>query len=60
MSDPKPAGPPLPLGIFAAAVALLSFLTFLPALDAGFVNWDDEYNFVNNKNYRGLGPALLK
>ncbi len=60
MSDPKPAGTPLPLGIFAAAVALLSFLTFLPALEAGFVNWDDEVNFVNNKNYRGLGPAQLK
>ena len=50
MSDPKPGGKPLPLWAFAAAAAALSFLAFLPALQAGFVNWDDEVNFVNNKN----------
>jgi len=59
MSDPKAVGNPLPLWAFAAAAASLSFLAFLPALQAGFVNWDDEVNFVNNKNYRGFGAAQL-
>jgi tetratricopeptide (TPR) repeat protein len=60
MSVTKPAGRLLPMGILAVAVALLSFLAFLPALQAGFVNWDDEVNFANNKNYRGLGPTQLR
>jgi Tfp pilus assembly protein PilF len=45
----------LPCLIFAAA-----FVTFLPALSADFVNWDDYDNVVNNTNVRGLGPAQLR
>lgn len=41
-------------------VALLSVLAFLPALDAGFVNWDDEVSFLKNKDYRGLGWAQFR
>ncbi len=41
-------------------VALLTILVFLPALDNGFVAWDDDKNFLNNPDYRGLGPANLK
>jgi Tfp pilus assembly protein PilF len=41
-------------------VALASFVVFLPALDAGFVNWDDDQNFLANPNYRGLGAAQLR
>ncbi len=37
------------------ALAALAFLAFLPALDAGFVNWDDPANFLDNEAYRGLG-----
>lgn len=40
--------------------AALAFLTFLPTLDAGFVNWDDEVTFLRNPHYRGLGPAQLR
>jgi protein O-mannosyl-transferase len=38
----------------------MSVVPFLPALDAGFVNWDDDTNFLNNPNYRGLGVAQLQ
>jgi tetratricopeptide (TPR) repeat protein len=44
-----------PCLIFAAA-----FLTFLPALNADFVNWDDYDNVVNNTGVHGLGSAQLK
>lgn len=43
-----------------AVLALASFVVFLPALDAGFVNWDDDENFLDNPNYRGLGAAQLR
>jgi protein O-mannosyl-transferase len=38
----------------------MSVVPFLPALEAGFVNWDDDTNFLNNPNYRGLGAAQLQ
>ena len=41
-------------------LALVSFVVFLPALEAGFVNWDDDQNFLDNPNYRGLGAAQLR
>jgi tetratricopeptide (TPR) repeat protein len=44
--------PPL---VFAAAV-----LTFLPALKAEFVNWDDYDNVVTNAGVHGLGRAQLE
>jgi len=43
-----------------ALLALASFVVFLPALGAGFVNWDDDQNFLDNPNYRGLGAAQLR
>ena len=43
-----------------ACVALVTFISFLPVLRAGFVSWDDDKNFVDNPLYRGLGPAQLK
>jgi protein O-mannosyl-transferase len=44
-----------PCVIFAAA-----FLTFLPALSADFVNWDDYDNVVNNTGVHGLRTAQLQ
>lgn len=41
-------------------VGLLGFLAFLPALDAGFVNFDDEQLFVQNHSYRGFGGRQLR
>ncbi|MCC7194949.1 MAG: tetratricopeptide repeat protein [Gemmatimonadaceae bacterium] len=38
----------------------MTAVAFLPALDAGFVNWDDDRNFLDNPSYRGLGPAQLR
>jgi len=40
--------------------AALTFLVFLPTLDAAFVNWDDETSFLANTAYRGLGWAQLR
>jgi protein O-mannosyl-transferase len=42
-----------------AVVVALSLAAFLPALSHGFVNWDDEPNFLNNPHYRGLGPRQI-
>ncbi len=33
---------------------------FLPALQNGFVIWDDDINFLNNPHYRGLGWTELR
>lgn len=44
----------LPLGLAAAVV-----VAFLPVLRAGFVNWDDDTNFLRNPFYRGLGLQQL-
>ena len=41
-------------------VALVTVAAFLPVLDAGFVNWDDDENFLRNVHYRGLGPQQLR
>ena len=46
--------------MFALGVALIVAVVFLPALRNGFVSWDDEKNFLENPNYRGLGLANLR
>jgi tetratricopeptide (TPR) repeat protein len=46
-------GPPL-------FVAVMTFACFLPALGAGYVNWDDPQNFLENPGYRGLGPGNIE
>ncbi|HEU4994248.1 MAG TPA: tetratricopeptide repeat protein [Gemmatimonadaceae bacterium] len=43
-----------------ALIAVATFIAFLPALRADFVDWDDESNFLANPYYRGLGPAQLR
>jgi len=35
-------------------VILVTYLVYLPALDNGFVEWDDQVNILNNQNYRGF------
>jgi len=35
---------------FIAGVLALTFIAFIPALNNGFVNWDDDYNLANNTN----------
>ena len=41
-------------------LALAVFASFGPAFFAGFTNWDDDINFVNNPFYRGLSAQHLK
>ena len=40
-------------------IAVVTFVTFLPVLSAGFVNWDDDHNIVNNPHLRKLGFEQL-
>ncbi|HVZ50226.1 MAG TPA: glycosyltransferase family 39 protein, partial [Gemmatimonadaceae bacterium] len=44
----------------AAAVAGVTIVAFLPTLHNGFVAWDDDKNFLNNPDYRGLGLPQLR
>lgn len=46
--------------MLAALVFAVTALTFLPALDGQFLNWDDEENFLRNEGFRGLGPSQLR
>jgi tetratricopeptide (TPR) repeat protein len=41
--------------LIPALIVFATFVAFLPTLQNGFVNWDDESFLVNNLNYRGLG-----
>jgi tetratricopeptide (TPR) repeat protein len=42
------------------ACALVTLASFWPVLDNQFVDWDDDINFVNNPEFRGLGWANLR
>ena len=44
----------------AVVVAFFAIAAFIPALQNGFVNWDDDRNFLDNRSYRGLGAAQVK
>jgi len=44
----------LPVLVFACACA-----AFLPALEAGFVKWDDDINFLDHEAWRGLSSRHL-
>jgi len=44
----------------AFPAAVLTFFAFLPTLQNGFVEWDDQYNFLLNTSYRGLGWTQLR
>jgi len=43
----------------AIPLALVVVCAFWPALDSGFVNWDDDKNFIQNPYFQGLGLAHL-
>ncbi|TVR76941.1 MAG: tetratricopeptide repeat protein [Saprospirales bacterium] len=36
--------------ISITAILLITFIAFFPSLNADFVNWDDDYNILNNEN----------
>jgi tetratricopeptide (TPR) repeat protein len=58
MKDPQPQD--IPFWVFPAGIAAIAFLSFLPALSAEFVMLDDDFNFLNNPQYRGLGLQNLR
>jgi tetratricopeptide (TPR) repeat protein len=43
-----------------AIVAAATIAAFLPILANGFVDWDDDKNFINNPHFRGLGVEQLQ
>ena len=53
---------PFPLRIWwaALAVAFITFIVFLPSLNNGFVNWDDDVYVSSNNTIRSLSPDSLK
>ena len=44
----------LRVGLVALPLVIVVLAAFIPALDNGFVNWDDDKNFLDNPYYRGL------
>ena len=42
------------------ALALVTAVVFAPVLRAGFLDWDDPINFLENPYYRGLGWPQLR
>jgi Tfp pilus assembly protein PilF len=42
------------------AIALATTVVFAPVLRAGFLDWDDPINFLENPDYRGLGWPQLR
>jgi tetratricopeptide (TPR) repeat protein len=45
--------------LLPALVFAVAFLTFWPGLSGEFVNWDDDVNFLSNRDFRGLGWSNL-
>lgn len=41
-------------------VALATLLVFVPSIGNDFVNWDDDRNFLDNPNCRGLGLTPVR
>ena len=49
----------IPAWTMTIPLVVLVVVAFLPVLDNGFVNLDDDANFLYNPHYRGLGRAQL-
>jgi tetratricopeptide (TPR) repeat protein len=59
--DRRGGGAPAWLRIgLPVAVMGITFLVFLPALNGGFVNWDDDHVLQENEHFRGLGWTQLQ
>lgn len=50
----------LPTTWIAFALGLLTLAVFSPTLWNDFVHWDDQVNFIKNRDFRGLGPTQLR
>src|SRR5947209_7769157 len=51
--------PPVRRNWLAVALASITAVAFLPAVGNGFLNWDDQENFLENFGFRGMGPENL-
>jgi tetratricopeptide (TPR) repeat protein len=61
VAETKPATQARPvLLLIPVLISFITFLVFFPALQNGFVNWDDGKNLLENTNYRGLGWSQLR
>jgi tetratricopeptide (TPR) repeat protein len=51
-----------PVARWAAPVVVVAatLIAFLPVLSNGFIDWDDQANFVTNEAFRGFGWAQLQ
>src|SRR5215813_11212969 len=59
--DPAPSATRRPADLVAAlALAVVTLIVFSPALGNGWLDYDDDRNFLNNLQYRGLGPSQLR
>ncbi len=45
---------------FGAAVAMVTVAAFWDCASNGFVNWDDDRNFLQNESYRGVGVEQVR
>jgi len=52
--------PRLVQGLIPAFIAVITFVVFLPTLQNGFVNWDDDSHLLENPHYKGLGWEQLR
>jgi protein O-mannosyl-transferase len=62
MSGSRPRTPPwlAPDLLAALALAAVTLAIFAPALGHGWLDYDDDQNFLRNPHYRGLGGAQLR
>src|SRR2546427_1930643 len=60
--EPVPSALPQRRGswLIPVLIALVTFAAFLPTLQNQFVTWDDQRNFLDNHDYRGLGWTHLR
>ncbi|HEX3446819.1 MAG TPA: hypothetical protein VHS97_01120, partial [Isosphaeraceae bacterium] len=59
-SRQAPAGWGACIWLVPIPLVLVVMTAFFPALNNGFVNWDDDKNFLDNPYYRGIGAAQWK
>src|SRR5579859_7748057 len=56
---PTETGTDSPAWLPAVRLGLLTVIAFLPVIGCGWVNWDDDGNFLHNPDFRGLAWANI-
>lgn len=60
MADSRAPRLTVPDVVVAVVLAAITLAVFAPALGHGWLDYDDDQNFLTNTSYRGLGPAQLR